>query len=183
MHAALLRKAAGDPLWEVATPMALGSERGRATLNVSSRCDMSSLPAPGPAARSLAARARPAGTETVAIETLADMLEERAGNEAGVFVKIDTEGYEDRVLTGLDGAWERVAGIQVELSLQPLWEGQPDHLAVLARLAEQGFRPRLIVPGFLDKAHGRMLAYDAVCFRAGVRGSERSASGASSSSA
>jgi hypothetical protein len=49
--------------------------------------------------------------------------------------------------------------------MQPIYDGQPDHLPLLNRLAEKGFRPHLVIPGYWSRHYGRMLEYDAVFFR------------------
>lgn len=82
-----------------------------------------------------------------------------------MFVKSDTQGFEDKVLDGVGIAWDRVVGLQLELSLQQIYDGQPDHLELLGRLAERGFRPHLVVPGYWSRHYGRMLEYDVVAFR------------------
>jgi hypothetical protein len=81
-----------------------------------------------------------------------------------VFVRSDTQGYEDRLLDGIGSAWDRVAGIQLELLLQPIYEDQPDHLPLLERLTEQVSRPHLVIPGYWSRHYGRILQYDVVYF-------------------
>ncbi|MGE0256286.1 MAG: FkbM family methyltransferase [Alphaproteobacteria bacterium] len=164
-HAALTAAAAGDRLWEIAPRLAVGAVAGEAVLNVSGESDMSSLrPLTDDAARRLAS-IRPVATETVGLTTLALEIARRARDDDGVFVKSDTQGYEAEVIAGLGAAAARVHGIQVELSLVPLYDGQPDHLALLGRLASLGFVPHLVVPGYWSRHHGRMIEYDVVCFR------------------
>ena len=80
-------------------------------------------------------------------------------------MKSDTQGFEAQVLAGIGSAWDRIAGLQLELSLQPIYEDQPDHLPLLAELAEHGMRPHLVIPGYWSRHYGRMLEYDVVCFR------------------
>jgi hypothetical protein len=84
-----------------------------------------------------------------------------------IFVKSDTQGYEAEVLAGLAGAADRVIGLQLELSLVPIYQGQPDYLSVLNRVNELGFTPHLIIPGYFSRQHGQMIEFDVVCFRAG----------------
>lgn len=165
VHANLVRRAGKDTDWTVAPRAAVGARAGTAEINVSGESDMSSILALDPVARERLASTRATGTEEVRVVALADAIGEHAPAGEPVFVKSDTQGYEDKVLDGIGDAWNRVAGVQVELSLQPIYAGQPDHLALLDRLAEQGFRPHLIVPGYWSRHYGRMLEYDAVCFR------------------
>lgn len=164
-HAALTAAAADDRGWTVAPRCAVGAATGTVEINVSPESDMSSLlPMTELAARHLAS-ARPTATETVALTTLAAELPRHAGPDDVIFVKSDTQGYEAAVLDGLGDAGARLTGVQLELSLVPVYQGPPDHLAMLNRLAGMGFTPHLIVPGYWSRHYGRMLEYDVVCFR------------------
>lgn len=164
-HAALCALTRDDDAWTVAPRAAIGAAPGEIEINVSPESDMSSaLPMTALAEERLKS-SRSHGTETVPVVTLADAIATHAASEDRVFVKSDTQGYEDKVLDGLGTAVLRVAGIQVELSLQPIYEGQPDHLAVTGRLAALGFTPHLVIPGYWSRHYGRMLEYDVVCFR------------------
>jgi FkbM family methyltransferase len=164
-HAALTRAAAGDPDWTVAPRAAVGAAAGTVTINVSPESDMSSLLAMTATAERHLASAKPTATETVALTTLATELPRYAGTADIVFVKSDTQGYEAAVLDGLGDAIAGIAGLQLELSLVPVYEDQPDHLVLQNRLAALGFAPHLIVPGYWSRHYGRMLEYDVVCFR------------------
>ena len=164
-HETLSRKAAGDTLWKVAPRAALGAEPGEAALHVSPRSDMSSLLVMDTTASRRLRKSKPTGTETVPIVTLAEMLKRHTNDTERVFIKSDTQGYEASVLSGIGNEWDRVTGLQLELSLQSIYEGQPNHLPLLNCLAEKGYHPHSIIPGAWSRSYGRMLEYDAVCFR------------------
>lgn len=161
----LRARAARDALWTVAPRTAVGAQTGETEINVSGESDMSSILPLDTTAQDRLASTRTRHRETVPVTTLAAILDTHTGDAKAVFVKSDTQGYEARVLDGIGDAWDRISGLQLELSLQPIYEGQPDHLALLDRLAGQGFRPHLIVPGYWSRHYGRMLEYDAVFFR------------------
>lgn len=166
-HATLVAAASGDPQWVVAPRTAIGAAPGEAVLNVSGESDMSSIrPLTDDAARRLAS-VRPVASEQVPVTTLAAEIAARARSEDVVYVKSDTQGFEAEVLDGLGDTVVRVRGMQLELSLVPLYAGQPAHLDLLARLARLGFVPYLVIPGYWSRHHGRMIEYDAVCFREG----------------
>ncbi len=161
----LARSAAGDSLWVVAPRTAVGAAEGDIEINVSGESDMSSVLPLDETAHERLASTRTTARETVPVTTVEAAVREHAGTAARVFVKSDTQGYEAEVLDGIGDAWDRIAGLQLELSLQAIYEDQPDHLPLVARLAERGFRPHLIVPGYWSRHYGRMLEYDAVFFR------------------
>lgn len=164
-HAALTDAAKDDSNWLIAPRTAIGAAGGEATINVSPESDMSSLrPLTADAADKLKS-VRPTVQESVPVTTLAAEIAAQAEPGERIFVKSDTQGYEAEVLHGLGEMAARVAGLQLELSLVPIYDGQPDHLTLLTRLREMGFAPHLVIPGYYSRHHGRMLEYDVVCFR------------------
>lgn len=166
-HAELTANADLDPDWQVAPRAAIGAAAGETTLNISPESDMSSLlPLTDDAVEKFAS-VRPTGSETVPITTLAAEIPRYANSGDAIFVKSDTQGYEAEVLNGLGEAASRVVGLQLELSLVPIYQGQPDHLTVLNRIGELGFTPHLVVPGYFSRQHGQMIEFDVVCFRGG----------------
>jgi FkbM family methyltransferase len=164
-HAALTQVAAGDTAWEIAPRAAVGAKRGETTINLSADSDMSSVLPMTDEAQRLFESTRTIGTERVAVVTLADEIVQRAGPTERVFVKSDTQGFEAQVLDGCGAAIERVVGLQLELSLLPIYRGQPRYLEMLARIEALGFTPRLLIPGYWSRHHGRMLEFDVVAFR------------------
>ena len=164
-HAALTRAAAGHAGWDVAPRAAVGERAGEVTLNVSGETDMSSLLPMTAVAAERFSSAATTGRERVPMVTLADELPKLARPGDRVFVKSDTQGYEAHVLAGLGAAIDGVTGLQLELSLVPVYEGQPLYLAMLERLEADGFRPHLIIPGYYSRHYGRMLEFDVVAFR------------------
>ena len=81
------------------------------------------------------------------------------------FIKIDTQGYEMEVLKGAESTLRLASGIKVEVSIAPLYEGQPDYLSLIEFIRSAGFSLWSIEPGFSDPKTGRLLQFDAVFFR------------------
>jgi FkbM family methyltransferase len=166
-HAELSANADLDPGWQVAPRSAVGAAVGKATLNISPESDMSSLlPLTDDAAEKFAS-VRPTASETAPLTTLAAELPRYAAADDVIFVKSDTQGYEMEVLDGLADTADRIVGLQLELSLVPIYQGQPDYLTVLERVRELDFTPHLVVPGYFSRHHGQMIEFDVVCFRGG----------------
>ena len=165
VHEILNRNAAARANWEVAPRAAVGATAGEAVVNISGESDMSSLHEMTPTARKHLSRAQATGSETTPMVTLADELAGRAGAQDRVFVKSDTQGHEADVLDGLGDAVSRVAGMQLELAMEPVYEGQARYLELLNRLEGLGFTPRLVIPGYYSRHYGGMLEFDVVAFR------------------
>lgn len=164
-HAELVRAAATDPDWTVAQRMALGRAESEATLHVSNESDMSSLLPMRDDFLATSPTSREIATETVRVRSLDSVFPEYADERDRVLLKIDTQGSEAAVLDGARKTLPRLAGIQIELSLVCLYEGESGWRAMLDRLSDVGFEPHLVIPGYWSRHLGRMLQFDAVLFR------------------
>jgi FkbM family methyltransferase len=164
-HAQLAARAAGDGDWDVAPRTAVGAVPGETLIHVSAESDMSSILPLDATAHDRLASSRSTSTETVPVITVADALAAHITGQSPIFLKSDTQGFEAQVLAGVAECWDRITGVQLELSIQPIYEDQPDHLPLLELLAAQGLRPHLVIPGYWSRHYGRMLEYDVVFFR------------------
>lgn len=160
----LEKLAEGDPRWSCLR-LALGSEPGEAQINVAGNSDSSSLLEMG----ERHARSDPAsvyvGTETIELSTVDEIWDRVARDGEAVFLKLDVQGFELEALRGAERSLPRLAGVQAELSLVPLYEGAPEWSEVIAHLQERGFRPERLEPAFEDPRTGEVLQVDAVFSR------------------
>lgn len=161
----LKRKTMADESWH-ALQYALGDTKCEVTMNVSGNGGASSSILPMlDACTNAEPTSRYVGTETVSQERLDDVLP-GLGVESGVrtFLKVDAQGYEGPVL---DGAADLIAGgaivgMQLELSLVPLYEGAMTYDEGMARAAALGMKLMRVDPVFDDPGSGRALQIDAV---------------------
>jgi FkbM family methyltransferase len=157
--------AAGDPLWEVPPPVALGAVSGEVALEVSAESDMSStLPQSG-LLRAISPSSAVLRRIVVPQRRLDELAEFGARPWRRLFVKIDVQGAEPAVLCGMAGLWDRVQGLQLEMALLPLYEGERPWLELVADLASRGFAPYLLFPGYFARPLGRQVQLDAVFYR------------------
>ena len=63
-----------------------------------------------------------------------------------VHLKLDTQGFDLKVLSGFDKLLSCVISLQIELSIMPIYEGQPSYLDTLAVLSSYGFIPTCFYP-------------------------------------
>jgi FkbM family methyltransferase len=164
-HAALVARAAFDPAWTVAPPLALAAAKGRATMRVSNRSDMSSLRPMAPLTLAALPKSFEVGREEVESERLDAVLDRFAGSSDVLFLKIDTQGSEAEILEGALGVLDRLAGVQVEMSLRPMYEGEATYLTLCRWLEERGFEPFWFTAGNFSKRLGRQLQMDGIFFR------------------
>ena len=166
-HEALTRRAQFDSRWDVAPRMALGAAAGRAQLKTNNRSDMDSLLTTTVETREAFPKLEATGEETVEIVRLDAVLSDLVAPVADdrIFLKIDTQGYEDQVLTGAEKVIDRILGLQVEMSFFPLYEGEADYLAVLNKVHAFGYSPHLMIGGYFSRFLVRQLQIDGVFFR------------------
>ena len=162
----LVENAKGDAYWSVAPRMALGERDGTIQINVAGNVDSSSILNMLPAHLNAAPESRYVATENVLIRTLDGLYGTVLPADAkSAFVKLDVQGYEKNVLVGGKKFFSTATGVQLELSLVPLYEGQILYNEMIDFLRAEGFVLTAVVPGFVDVNSGRMLQFDGIFFR------------------
>lgn len=164
-HNILTRIAAGDGAWTVAPRMALGEDEKETDVYVSSYSDMSSLLQPSRATRIAFPRANSKASESVRERKLDNVFSDYVVGGELCFVKIDTQGFERRILEGARGVMPSIHGLQLELSLVSLYEGETLFAELHEYVCSIGFEPYLFLPGYYSRLIGRQLQVDCVYFR------------------
>jgi FkbM family methyltransferase len=165
-HALLLEASRRDPSWTVAPRAALGDRDGDITINIAQNTVSSSiLPMHDTHLRSEPKSAYIA-TESAPVCKLDTIASDYLRQEdTSVFLKIDVQGYESQVLAGASRTLPGIKGIQLELSLVPLYEGEPLFQEMLNLLDKLGYELNAVIPGFTEKQSGRLLQMDGIFFR------------------
>ena len=106
------------------------------------------------------------GTETIQIRTLDGLLDQYARPGDRILLKIDTQGFEKPVLLGAEQSLPRLTGLQMELSITPLYADQPHMDEMMAFVRSKGFMLwQLLGGGAVLRATGQELEVDGVFFR------------------
>lgn len=134
----LQRSASSDPRWD-AVQMGLGAEDREVLAHVPTDTRFSSIRQPLPALHAFDDDSRPVRTERIDVRRLDGVFDQLVQPHERVFLKVDTQGYELEVLDGADGVLDRLVGLRLEMSLAPLYEGEPLANEVLQRVAALGF--------------------------------------------
>lgn len=161
----LLSASKNDANWHIAPRMAIGEAEGEVEIHVSGNSVSSSILKMLESHSKSAPDSRFVASERVRLATLDSVLHNELGSNVIPFLKIDTQGYEEKVLNGAEELLTKVRGVQLEMSLVPLYEGQQLFEPLTQRLQSLGFAIWAIWPGFCDHNSGRMLQVDAVFFR------------------
>lgn len=159
----LEERARRDSEWSVC-PYALGSRRSELTLNVAVQSEFSSFHRPhATTPPRYAAQNAMSRLQAVSVHALDDVLGSLAGagGNTRFFLKLDTQGYDVEVLQGARASLARIWGLQMEMSVIPLYEGAPDYLASLRYLQDLGFSLSGTFPVAYDE-HMRVVEFDCI---------------------
>lgn len=164
-HKALLEKAAGDEKWIVNEQCAIGDLDDYVDINISGNSVSSSiLPMADIHAQAASSSAYIDKVRVPLRKLDTAALPYKALGER-YFIKIDTQGFEWQVLDGASDILKNAIGVQVELSLVHLYEGQKLWMDVINRLEQEGFALWTIQPGFTDPSDKRLLQCDGTFIR------------------
>jgi hypothetical protein len=145
--------------------MALGNANSEAVIRIAGNSTSSSLLPMNDTHVRAAPTSAYTGSEPVTVRRL-DAIDIPALRVDGrALLKIDTQGFEMQVLQGAESLLGRILGVQLELSLVPLYDGQADYRDLIAWLADRGYHMWNLIPGFVDQNSGRMLQFDGMFFR------------------
>lgn len=160
----LQARAASDPLWE-AFPLALGDSEGRATINIAGNSYSSSILGMLSAHEAAAPESRFEGVEDVKVTTLDAVFDDVCPPGERIYLKIDTQGYESRVLRGAARSLPLIDVVQLEMPLVPLYEGELSLLELVKHMLGEGYALVALEPGFTDSRTGELLQVDGIFHR------------------
>ncbi|MGB4268684.1 MAG: FkbM family methyltransferase [Spirochaetota bacterium] len=164
-HKALVKAAEHDPKWQVHPRCAIGDYDGEIEINIAGNSVSSSI-LPMMETHSSAVEASVyVGRERVPIRKLDSVAPPYLANARKPFLKMDTQGFESKVLDGAAQILSLIKGIQCEMSLVLLYDGQKLWMDMIHRLENDGFTLWSIQKSFTDPRDGRMLQIDAIFFR------------------
>jgi FkbM family methyltransferase len=153
-----------DEHWRVYN-YALGDNDGEATINISKNSASSSILDILPFHYENAENAEYMSREPVKLYKLDTIFDNHYQIGDKIFVKIDTQGYEKRVLEGALNSIPKIAGFQIELSLVPLYKDSPLFFELIEYLNSLGFSLFSVENGFYEEKTGRLLQLDGIFFR------------------
>jgi len=160
----LKRLSKKDPLWTVAPRTAIGNKNGEIDINISKNSYSSSILEMLETHLNGEPDSIYIGSERVRISKLDTIAVPYVKRKNSIYLKIDTQGYEEFVLDGANQILPKVRCLQVELSLIPLYEGQLLFMEMIERIYNLGYEMYNIIPGFTDVKTGRLLQVDGIFF-------------------
>lgn len=160
----LQKNSSRDTNWKIYN-YSIGEKDGQTTINVSKNSVSSSLLNNLPQLIDSAPEATFIEKEEIEIRKLDSIFESLGLEDKNVFLKIDTQGYEEMVLKGAEKSLQFVKGIQMEMCFVPSYEGAPTFDIMKKKLNDLDFQLLALENGFYDKKTGRQLEIDGVFFK------------------
>jgi FkbM family methyltransferase len=151
--AALEQRCASDKKW-TARRLALGNEEKMVPINVAHITQFSSfLPRNRYSVDQFGDLSETYRTEMVEMERLDNIFEEctSVAKHPRVFLKLDTQGFDLKILEGCGECLDRVVAIQSELAVKPLYEGMTEYRAANSYMNERGFELTGLFPVLRDE--------------------------------
>lgn len=160
----LLQNAKNDSAWEVFN-YALGDVVESREINIAGNSFSSSLLNMLPSHTKSAPQSRYIGKETIAIKTLDSVFPELCRVSKNIYMKVDTQGFESRVLRGAARTLPQIDTIQMEMSLVPLYDGELLFCEMCALMENMGYTLIALENAFSDPNSGQLLQVDGIFHR------------------
>ena len=160
----LKRNAKADPAWEVFN-FAIGDTEEKREINIAENSYSSSLLNILPSHLKALPNSKYIGKELVEIKTLDSFFGDLCKTAKNVYMKIDTQGFENKVLNGAETSLAHINTIQMEMSLIPLYDGEVLFNEMCILMSQKGYSLVAIENVFFDKASGQLLQVDGIFHR------------------
>ncbi len=164
-HSKLIKNSILNNKWTIHDRCAIGDACGNIDINISKNSVSSSILPMLDAHTNASHDSNIVDRETTPIFTLDFLFPEYSHRSTNFFIKIDTQGYESKVLDGAVSTLSFCKGILCELSLNQLYDGQELWLQMISKIESFGFVLWSLQPGFTDPISGRTLQVDAIFIR------------------
>jgi FkbM family methyltransferase len=147
-----------------AFPYALGEKDETVTMHKSSYTPSSSLREMAQAHKDLFPHTKESQPETIRVRRLDDAYAEISPAKP-LLIKVDTQGYEDKVIMGGMDAFRNAAAVIIEASYVQLYEGQPLFDDIYSKMKALGFSYRGALHQKIKKETGEVIFEDSIYVR------------------
>jgi FkbM family methyltransferase len=161
----IVKRSKKDMNWIVAPRMALGAEDGVKSINIAANYVSSSILDMENSHMVGAPDSIFIGSEMIRVFKLDNVAGNYIEPQNIVFLKLDVQGYELEVLEGAHKTLPFIKGLQIEISIDPLYKNQLLFKEMLNYVEQLGYELWDIQPCFRDKLTGKLLQFDGIFVR------------------
>jgi hypothetical protein len=137
-----------------------------AEINVSMDSQSSSILGILPSHTNRSASAAYASKESITVKKLDTIFRQHVQACQSIYLKIDAQGFEKKIIDGARNSLPQITGIQMEVSIIPLYQDECLLPEMLHLMNEAGYTLMSLEPGYCDSKSGQLLQVDCVFFRA-----------------
>lgn len=163
-HQVLLDKSRNSPRWDIAERCCIGDRSGSIVLQKFKNSQASSVLSASVEHASYFSDAHVVASESAPMYRFDDIAPRYLDRGGKPFLKVDVQGFEEQVLAGAGETIPKLCGLQFELSLVSMYEGQNLFTNMVKAIERVGFDLYLLMPAARLKS-GRWLQADCVFFR------------------
>ena len=164
-HSKLLKNSLNDAEWQVHKKIIISNKNiKKLSINVSKDYDNSSVLDLSKLHAENHQNSQYTHKEEVESDSLDNLINYYSLGEKNLMLKIDVQGSEMDVLKSAINNLSKFKLIQIELSLQTLYEGQTLYKEILNFMNEHNYDIWNIFPGYKKKLIGQLLQFDAVFY-------------------
>ncbi len=153
-----------DPLWD-AENYALGDFDGESEINVSENQVSSSLLDLSKKSVEIVPETQYIEKETIKVHKLDTVINNFYKNGDKVYLKVDTQGFEKKIMNGSLNSLNKLEAIQLELSIDPLYKEVDSLRDMLNFMDGLGFKLASFEYGWHDISSGHMMEVDGIFIR------------------
>lgn len=166
VHAIIEHESKKYSKWDVAPRCAIGSKNEEIEINISANSVSSTLLTMLDSHIEGAPDSKIIGKEKVQVYPLDEIAKNYTSNSKNIFLKIDVQGFEQEVLKGASTILKTAKGIEMEISLIPLYENQNWLLPqILEFMNTHNFQLMSLAPAFTDNQTGKVLQCNGIFFK------------------
>ena len=137
--------------WTVYKKCGFGTRNTTANINVSKNSVSSSILKIKNKHLELVSDSKVISKEKIKLITLDTFFKDKKIYEKKIFVKIDTQGYEKRIIEGAKNSLKNIMGFIIETSIIKLYEGETLWVEIVKYLEKLGYKVWSIERGFSNK--------------------------------
>jgi len=156
-----------DPNWEVLN-IALGDTEEKREIYIAGNSESSSLLAMLPAHLKSVPGSRCTGRELIEVKSLDSIFGDLCKPTNRIYMKMDTQGYEGRILKGAEKSLKWIDTVQMEMSLVPLYEGELLFYEMCEFMGEKKYDLIAIEAGYSDPDTSQIMQVDGIFHRFSV---------------
>jgi len=162
----LAANAQGDGSWQT-VKCALGSFDGKGVINVASSTASSSLLNMLPRHVESAPGSKYLRQEQISVRKVDSVIDTYLTKGERLYLKVDTQGFEKHVIEGAESSLEKIWGIQLEMSLMPLYEGETLIGDLVDMLSGKNYGLLSLEPIWRDPVTQELLQVDGIFYKKG----------------